>query len=486
VTSGDVLEFLRGLLRRRPAGWGPPERRRPIRRLVIGSRPPTGPGPNPIPGLNPKAYYVSSLGTWQDAGRVTPTAANTDPIALWDDQSGNGYHLSQATAGNRPTLVTNRFKGYPAVDFNSTLSQWLSNAAFPWTQSKTSGHWIVACQLDTGVASSAVVSSTQDQLAIEVNGETVYGYLNGAAVQFGQTLVPTRQGVVLRLHYDGSQATNATRLRMFRNHVQRNPTYTGVIPATTFAGGPTLYMGRIAAAAGASGWFKGRVVEAAFFDAISDANATAVTNYFGAKYFSRTTKDLIFKGDSRTLGYPGTWNNTPPLTGQDSYPLHSRIDLGIGTWTMTNLGVGGTTVQQWAGSLTDVTALQDDWAAAQVVTVFGGINDRVGGRTPVQTEADMTTLIAGYLDSGITKLLVGTEPWDLATSATDLAAWTTWLRANVVPLGAYLWDLQAEPEFANAAAAGNVVYYSDGTHETQAGEAKKGLSHANRVTALAF
>lgn len=47
---------------------------------------------------------LSSL--WQDSARTTPVTANNDPIGAIDDLSGNGNHLVQATADNRPLYKT--------------------------------------------------------------------------------------------------------------------------------------------------------------------------------------------------------------------------------------------------------------------------------------------------------------------------------------------------------------------------------------------
>lgn len=53
---------------------------------------------------SPIALYAADRGVYSDAG--TTLAVNSDPVRQWNDQSGNGYHLSQATLGLRPTLNT--------------------------------------------------------------------------------------------------------------------------------------------------------------------------------------------------------------------------------------------------------------------------------------------------------------------------------------------------------------------------------------------
>lgn len=52
-------------------------------------------------------YDPSDLSTlWQDSARTTPVTADGDPVGCIDDKSGNGKHLTQATAGKRPQYKT--------------------------------------------------------------------------------------------------------------------------------------------------------------------------------------------------------------------------------------------------------------------------------------------------------------------------------------------------------------------------------------------
>lgn len=61
------------------------------------------------------AWYDASTGVYSDAG-VTP-ATNTQTVQQWNDQSGNGYHLKQATGGNRPQFLSAGFNSLPSVTF---------------------------------------------------------------------------------------------------------------------------------------------------------------------------------------------------------------------------------------------------------------------------------------------------------------------------------------------------------------------------------
>lgn len=69
--------------------------------------------PADIPGL---ALWLRA-----DAGVLNPAgtaAINGDPVATWQDQSGNARHATQGTTARRPTLVTGVLNGRPAVRFD--------------------------------------------------------------------------------------------------------------------------------------------------------------------------------------------------------------------------------------------------------------------------------------------------------------------------------------------------------------------------------
>lgn len=71
--------------------------------------------PSSIPGL--KLWLKGDAGTFQDSARTTPAAADGDVVGGWADQSGQGFHVGQATAANKPLLKTgaNGLNGLPVV-----------------------------------------------------------------------------------------------------------------------------------------------------------------------------------------------------------------------------------------------------------------------------------------------------------------------------------------------------------------------------------
>lgn len=74
----------------------------------FGGRTAVASGPYSPLDDTPWAWYdASDLTTlWQNTGGTTPVAADGDPVALWQDKSGNGRHLTQSTSTLRPTYKT--------------------------------------------------------------------------------------------------------------------------------------------------------------------------------------------------------------------------------------------------------------------------------------------------------------------------------------------------------------------------------------------
>lgn len=76
--------------------------------MMLAASESTGGGgdPSSIAGL---------LGWWKADTGITKDGS--DFVSQWDDQSGNGKHLTQATSGNRPTWEASIKNGLPGVKF---------------------------------------------------------------------------------------------------------------------------------------------------------------------------------------------------------------------------------------------------------------------------------------------------------------------------------------------------------------------------------
>jgi len=72
--------------------------------------------PNSISGL--KLWLKGDAGVFSDAG-ITPAVAD-GTVQQWNDQSGNGNHVSEATLGARPLFKTGILNGRSIVRFDGS------------------------------------------------------------------------------------------------------------------------------------------------------------------------------------------------------------------------------------------------------------------------------------------------------------------------------------------------------------------------------
>lgn len=102
---------------------------------IYGNERARGPGPASIGGSgfdpsmlpNLLAWFKADAGASVNTDGTGGTPANTGTVGRWTDQSGNGHHFSQGTAGNRPTFLTAGFNGLPCINFIAANNTCLDN-----------------------------------------------------------------------------------------------------------------------------------------------------------------------------------------------------------------------------------------------------------------------------------------------------------------------------------------------------------------------
>lgn len=92
--------------------------------------------------FSPASLFTGQAGAWydpsdistlfQDSAGTTPVTASGDPVGKMLDKSGNGFHLTQATAGNRPTYTVSGALKF--LLFDGTDDRLDSAAGFTATQ----------------------------------------------------------------------------------------------------------------------------------------------------------------------------------------------------------------------------------------------------------------------------------------------------------------------------------------------------------------
>jgi hypothetical protein len=85
---------------------------------------------------------TSGLWGWWDASdAATITDAGSGKVSQWDDKSGNGRHVTQASPGNRPTTGIRTINGLNAIDFVRANNQALTRSGLGSSVLVNGGEW---------------------------------------------------------------------------------------------------------------------------------------------------------------------------------------------------------------------------------------------------------------------------------------------------------------------------------------------------------
>ena len=87
----------------------------------------TGFNPRSITGLF-QWFDASDRATLYDATSGGSAVADDGAVARWEDKSGNAYHLTQGTAGNRPTLRPAIRNGRSVLEYDGANSNLVSGS----------------------------------------------------------------------------------------------------------------------------------------------------------------------------------------------------------------------------------------------------------------------------------------------------------------------------------------------------------------------
>jgi hypothetical protein len=124
-------------------------------RSIIGPAVYGGTSPFSPSDLSPNAWYdPSDINTlWKDTSGTSAVTTDGDLVARIDDKSGNGYHLTQATSGNRPQYKTSGGLHWLLFD---GVDDVLANTSF--SLSGTTVHGYVAFQQNGGASYGRLIS----------------------------------------------------------------------------------------------------------------------------------------------------------------------------------------------------------------------------------------------------------------------------------------------------------------------------------------
>jgi pimeloyl-ACP methyl ester carboxylesterase len=202
---------------------------------------------------------------WFDAASKK-LLTGSDVTAIADKTGGpqyQGYAWTFVT--NRPALLSSDINSLPAIEFVASSSEGLVGLRRPDLQALSAFSFI---DVNTGTIIDQGVGATFQTQFTTVSGGDNYTAISNSASAYGQDAQATSY-LVRSVLYDGSQATNATKLVRRDNKVQQSLTFTGTIPATNESNVSSVF--GIGKRSYDAAYFNGKIAEFMIFNfALSD------------------------------------------------------------------------------------------------------------------------------------------------------------------------------------------------------------------------
>lgn len=248
--------------------------------LLFGSG--AGAYESPSPSAPEETYHFTKDGLklWLKADAITGLA-DDDPVATWNDSSGNGNNATQATEANKPLYKTNILNGQPVVRFDGTNDFLRKTSAAGLAAATAASAFAVVRVVDTGgtpyicnYAADKITfyATSAEHLAIQSSGDIGYS-VHRLAVSQAATWV------VASATIDRALATNEAKL------------WVNSTPGDTYDANAnnTVAFGAGAWTVGASdsdaALFNGDIAEVLVYNsALSIPQLQQVNRYLGNKY----------------------------------------------------------------------------------------------------------------------------------------------------------------------------------------------------------
>ena len=241
----------------------------------------------------PLLWLKADAGVYTDAG-ITP-ATNGQAIQQWNDQSGNGYNVSQTTVARKPALVAVASDGKPALQFSGTkIMNTLANV--DWSATNVANFFVVCKNTNPNgmlFESSPDANSNNgsfymiDNYTTGANGIVAYVRgANGSGRSFKNTagFIPCTK--IYQITFDMTQIGSAI-INVKLNNVSQTDN-TGYSTGTP-SGGLLNYPVYIGSRSDLTYPIDGNISEIiAYKNALTPTEVTAVYNYLNNKYFSGT------------------------------------------------------------------------------------------------------------------------------------------------------------------------------------------------------
>lgn len=426
--------------------------------------------PSDISGL--VAWYrASDADTLFSAGSTAATDGGV--VGKWSDKSGNGWDLTQATAGNKPTYLAGLYGG--VLKFNG--DHWLLNEDFVLEQPNT-------------VFIRFFVPQGRYQ---PDSNPWVY-----PAVVYGGDPAANRQEVYLSAN-DGN-SDDSQLLRLYSTSASDPTSVKTALPhlgVAIFNGASSKFRldgveqvvdsigtdakEQLSIGANADGTSPAFVLVAEVFvfnralsaDELADMEAYAYTDAL-----SSAGKDLIvFDGDSITRGsYVSLF---------EDYPFQTALELDREDLIFYNRGIPSQTIAGAISTDTDVDAYYSEDSRANICVFFAGTNDfALEGATLATVKTRTQTYCEDRQNAGW-KVFVATMLPRGASMESNRLDFNVWLRANYTTFADGIIDFAADSRIGDAADYLDLTYYrSDAVHPNAAGAAVMASIAAEAIEAF--
>ncbi|HBX50572.1 MAG TPA: hypothetical protein DEH02_05815 [Bacteroidales bacterium] len=317
---------------------------------------------------NNKVWLRADKGVYIDAG-ITP-ANNSEAVQQWNDQSGNNYHVSQATLNNKPLFISSsvNLNNKSSLSFDGLTAQndYLQNTSFSGIFGGANSQQITAISVvrhNTGDADHAIF-----EISNGVTYNTGVSHLLAGTTFYSRMVCSGADDVTsaITLPKNGihTQIKNTTDAK---HYYFLNSSELGRVngPGTFTNALTTLNIGTLQNYAQWS--LKGELAEFIVYNSeLNDAQRIIVENYLSSKYGIVLTAndkyafDAVHGNDVSGIGQEVSGSNTDAISAEilevsnassinnGRYLLFGHDGADISSWTTSDCPDAGVNVQRIA------------------------------------------------------------------------------------------------------------------------------------------
>lgn len=179
-----------------------------------------------------------ALQIWYDSGDTTtfvPSATDENQITQWTDKSNFAHNANPAGGGAKPsyenTILQPVNTGYGYLEFDG--NDQLTVNPFTTLQNQSGFTVFVVANFLNTTGIHYLTETNQNDLRINSNNTTIEVGMNGVV-----GTVATEADTNWNIHsliFDGTQTTNADKLKYRKNSIDKTLTFTGTVPTSTSA-----------------------------------------------------------------------------------------------------------------------------------------------------------------------------------------------------------------------------------------------------------